>query len=62
MLWPNQKIWEWELIFGHAVKAISSLGIRSPWVQHSNFFTNNGSRQYYKHVTLALFTLKQSER
>ena len=26
------KIWEWELIFGHAVKTISSLGIWSPWV------------------------------
>ena len=25
------KIWEWEMIFGHAVKAISSLGILSPW-------------------------------
>ena len=25
------KIWEWEWIFGHAVKAFSSLGVRSPW-------------------------------
>ena len=31
ILWPYLKIWEWEWIFGHAVKAISSLGIRSPW-------------------------------
>jgi hypothetical protein len=25
------KIWEWEWIFGRAVKAISSPGVRSPW-------------------------------
>ena len=31
MLWPYLKIWEWEWIFGRAVKAISSLGVRSPW-------------------------------
>ena len=30
MLWSYLKIWEWELIFGHAVKAISSPGVRSP--------------------------------
>ena len=30
MLWPL-KNWEWELIFGHAVKVISSPGVRSPW-------------------------------
>ena len=30
MLWPYLKVWEWEWIFGHAVKAISSLGVRSP--------------------------------
>ena len=27
MLWPYLKIWEWDLIFGRALKAISSLGI-----------------------------------
>ena len=31
MLWPYLKIWDWDWIFGRAVKAISSLGIRSPW-------------------------------
>ena len=31
MLPPYLKIWEWEGIFGRAVKAISSLGVRSPW-------------------------------
>ena len=31
MLRPYLKIWDWDLIFGRAVKAISSLGVRSPW-------------------------------
>ena len=31
MIWPYLKIWDWDLIFGCAVKAISSLGVRSPW-------------------------------
>ena len=30
MLWPYLKIWDWDWIFGRAVKAISSLGVRSP--------------------------------
>ena len=30
MLWPYLNIWEWELIFGRAVKLISSPGVRSP--------------------------------
>ena len=30
MLQPYLKIWDWDLIFGHAMKAISSLGVRSP--------------------------------
>ena len=30
--WANEadKIWDWDLIFSHAVKAISSPGVRSP--------------------------------
>ena len=31
LLRPYLKIWEWEWIFGRAVKAFSSLGVRSPW-------------------------------
>ena len=31
MLWPYLRIWDWDWIFGRAVKAISSLGVRSPW-------------------------------
>ena len=34
ILWPYLKIWDCDWIFGRAVKAISSLGIRSPWLQH----------------------------
>ena len=30
MLWPYLKIWDWDWIFGRAVKAICSLGVRSP--------------------------------
>jgi len=33
MLPPYLKIWEWEWIFGRAVKAISSLDVRSPWYE-----------------------------
>ena len=33
MLPPYLKIWEWEWISGRAVKAISSLGVRSPWAR-----------------------------
>ena len=32
MLRPYLKIGEWELIFGRAVKAISSPGVCSPWL------------------------------
>ena len=32
MLPPYLKIWDWDWIFGRAMKAISSLGVRSPWV------------------------------
>jgi hypothetical protein len=31
ILRPYLKIWDWDLIFGRAVKVISSLGVRSPW-------------------------------
>ena len=30
MLRPYLKIWDWDLIFGRAVKVISSLDVRSP--------------------------------
>ena len=34
------RIWEWEWIFGHAVKAISSLGICSPWIPIFKFWND----------------------
>ena len=37
MLWPYLRIWDWDLNFGRAVKAISSPGVRSPW-SYSAFF------------------------
>ena len=30
MLWPYLKIWDWDLIFGRAVKAVSLSGVHSP--------------------------------
>ena len=39
MLRQYLKIWDWDLIFGHAVKAISSLGVRSPWQPSCNLST-----------------------
>ena len=30
MLWPYLNIWDWDWLFGRAVKAISSPGVRSP--------------------------------
>ena len=47
MLRPYLKIWEWEWIFGRAVKAISSLGVRSPWI-HARMENNNLSQFSYK--------------
>ena len=41
MLQPYLNIWEWEWIFGCAVKTISSLSVRSPWTKgyfiHTSF-------------------------
>jgi hypothetical protein len=38
MLWPYLKIWDWDWIFGRAVKAIFSLGVRSPCSRALHFF------------------------
>jgi hypothetical protein len=40
LLRPYLKIWDWDWIFGRAVKAVSSLGVRSPWVECSNIDSN----------------------
>ena len=50
MLPPYLKIWEWEWIFGRAVKAISSLGVRSPCCKPfhlSKFHYNFCDFEYY---------------
>ena len=39
MLRPYLKIWDW--IFGRAAKAISSLGVRSPWIWALWLFFNS---------------------
>ena len=41
MLPPYLKNWVWDWIFGHAVKAISSLGVRSPWSQSTSSETHS---------------------
>ena len=38
MLWLYLKIWEWEWIFGRAVKAIFTLDVRSPWYYSSTMY------------------------
>ena len=32
IIWQYLKIWDWDWFFGRAVKTISSLGVRSPWL------------------------------
>ena len=41
MLWPYLEIWEWELIFGRAVKVIFSPGIHSPFFFSKSSTLNN---------------------
>ena len=36
MLRPYLKIWDWDWIFGRALKAIFSLGVRSPWSEENS--------------------------
>ena len=48
MLQPYLKIWEWEWIFGRAVKAISLPGFRSPWA-HLSSISNQKSNVVATH-------------
>ena len=41
MIRPFLKIWEWKWIFGRAVKAIFSLGVRSPWFWKFSLYLNS---------------------
>ena len=59
MLWPYLKIWEWEWIFGRAVKAISCLGVSSPWsvwlyyiALTIVFILSKSMRSFYSKTTL----------
>ena len=73
MLWPYLKIWDWELIFGCTVKAISSPGVRSPWVllwylkwskaKESKYFKNRYKKQFlfFQSDCLWVESLKGSE-
>ena len=53
MLRPYLKIWEWEWIFGRAVKAISSPCVRSPWRKR---FPSSGNFNVPFFPTYAKFT------
>ena len=44
MLQPYLKIWDQDLILGRAVKAISSLGVGSPWPRERKLCINLQSR------------------
>ena len=60
MLPPYLKIWEWEWIFGRALKAISSLGVRSPCFQVSSwigFLLWFSSSKYFWNVEYQIFVI-----
>ena len=50
---PYLKIWDWNWIFGRAVKTISSMGVRSPWdsliFECVNVMLQNGQPIYTQH-------------
>ena len=57
MLPPYLKIWEWEWIFGRAVKAISSLGVRSPWSIIIKQFNKGDPRLLNKFILISCLQL-----
>ena len=57
MLRPHLKIWEWELIFGRAVKAISSPGVCSPWSEWKEMLNHLWWLNYVKHQTFRHFQM-----
>ena len=54
MLRPYLRIWDWDWIFGRAVKAIFSLGVRSPW-------DDSIWSLYFVDMTLAESSLSQQD-
>jgi hypothetical protein len=61
MLRPYLKIWDWDLIFGRAVKAIFSPGVRSPWDQPSSTVSDAISTGLYMFCLLAYMEEKKEE-
>ena len=55
MLQPYLKIWDWELIFSCAVKAISSPGVCSPWYFVNNKHTVCNIQNYFVHQSHLFF-------
>ena len=47
MLWPYLKNWEWEWIFGRAVKTISYLGVRSLWLGIFHQWTKTSRNEFF---------------
>ena len=57
MLWPHLKIWDWDWILGRAVKAISSLGVRSPWLRPFLLVHLSSFKKIILHFSLLDFVL-----
>ena len=50
MLWMYLKIWDWDWIFGCAVKAISLLGVLSPYIEQKSKGVKLGSHKHIFHT------------
>ena len=70
MLRPYLKIWDWDLIFGRAVKAISLPVVRSPWscqpkkyfqIRNHKYFDSIVHQHSRKFDTTSSFPLKGKE-
>ena len=61
MLPPYLKIWDWDWVFGRAVKAIFSLGVRSPWVNPSALITMAGWGIFVQKIFAFLKVLTKSK-
>ena len=64
MLQPYLKIWDWELIIGRAVKAISSPGVRSPCFSTFDSFLAGlvcTEIDFMLHAAIYIFQLNESD-
>ena len=57
MLWPYLKIWDWDLIFGNAVRAISSPGVRSPWIVGNSGYASAVLVRVVQNILIELYIL-----